>query len=80
MEEFIIGLATKYPVLVSILSMVGMLRLIFKPLMGFLHSVADVTPSAKDNEILAEVEGSKFYKSLVWFLDYVASIKILPKS
>jgi len=72
----IAGLAQKYPIIVAILSVIGFLRVIFKPLFTFLHAIADATKSTKDNAILASVEDSKVYKAVVFVLDYIASIKL----
>lgn len=72
--------AATHPWLASTFMVVGMCRAIFKPLMAFLHSIADVTPSTKDNELLAKAESSKVYSVLSFALDYVASIKLPPKA
>lgn len=65
-----------YPVLASILVVVGMLRLIFKPVFSILRNVANATKSVKDNELLDKVERSKIFKAVLYALDYLGSIKI----
>jgi hypothetical protein len=72
-------LMTKAPWLAQALVWVGALRLIFKPLFSFLRSLVDATPSAKDNELLNQVEGSKVYSVVAYILDYLASIKLPQK-
>lgn len=78
--EFLLGLASsllsKYPIVASIFMGMGVARAIFKPLSLFLHSIADATPSKKDNELLEKAESSKIWKGLVLALDYLASIKL----
>tara|TARA_R110002167_G_C12491385_1_gene635443 strand:+ start:269 stop:505 length:237 start_codon:yes stop_codon:yes gene_type:complete len=76
MELLIIGMVEKYPIIMTILSVMGMARLILKPLMTFLHEMVVVTESTKDNEILDKVEASKIYKGLLFVLDYAFSLKL----
>jgi len=79
MEQIIIGLisgfAVKYPIVASVVAVVGTLRLIIKPIMVAAQAVVDATPSEKDNKVVKKVEESKFYKFLMFILDYVASVK-----
>ena len=72
------SLLAHYPIPVAILSVVGALRLIMKPLFSLLQAITEVTPSPRDNEILAKVMDSGTYKTIVYILDWVASVK-LPK-
>ncbi len=57
-------------------SIMGLVRIVFKPIMVALHQIADDTKSEWDNNKLAQVEGSKGYKIFVFFLDYILSIKL----
>ncbi len=77
---FLQNLAAAHPAISSVLMVVGMCRAIFKPLMTFLHSIADATPSLKDNELLEKAEGSVVYKWAMWGIDYLFSIKSAPKA
>jgi hypothetical protein len=70
------GFVAKYPVIAAVVAYVGIARLIFKPLMTFLKEVVAVTPSTKDDELLAKAESSKAYSMLVFALDYFSSIKL----
>jgi hypothetical protein len=72
----IVNFAANYPIFVVIASVIGILRIINKPLFALLHAIASITKSEKDNEILAKVESSKAYALFCYLLDYVASIKI----
>lgn len=74
--SFILGLADKYPIAVSIFMVIGILRTIFKPLMAFIHIFVAATPGQKDDEILNKVEASGLYLKFAWFIDYISSIKL----
>jgi hypothetical protein len=76
MEELILFYVQKYPLLVSILAFLMGLRLVMKPLFTAIHAYVDNSESKKDDELLAKVEASKYYKSFLWVLDYLFSIKI----
>lgn len=78
MEQIIVELVQKFPIAASIVGVVGVARIIFKPLMTFAHAIVDATSSQKDNEFLIKVEGSKIYKGVAYVMDYLVSIK-LPK-
>ena len=79
MLDFILEMAAKYPAFASVFMLMGILRAIFKPLMGLLHTYVEATPSDKDNKMLEDLKKSKGYASLVWLLDYFGSVK-LPKA
>lgn len=68
--------AAKYPLVVSILSLVGLLRLVFKPVLAWLHARAAATPGTEDDERLARVEASWWMRVLRFLLDWGASIKL----
>ena len=68
--------SVKAPFLVAIFAIMGVARSIFKPLMIFIHGIIEATPSNKDNLAIAKFEKGKFFKAIVWLMDYVFSIKI----
>mgnify|MGYP001570468868 FL=1 len=70
----------KSGVFVSILVTVGALRLTIKPLLSVLHSYTEKTITKVDDEFLAKVENSKVLKIIFYVLDWVSSIKIVPKN
>lgn len=70
------ALIAKYPVLASIVGVVGILRLLLKPLFSFFHSFVLATPTPKDDALLSTVETSKTYSIVAFLLDYIGSIKI----
>lgn len=82
MDQIIVifqSLADKYPVVVGILSVMGFLRAIFKPLFAFVRSIAAATETKKDDEFLDKVESSKVYSTISFILDWFASIKLPQK-
>lgn len=78
MDLLLLDLVSKYPVVTSVIAIVGILRLIVKPIVSILESIAAATESKVDDIALEKVKTSAIYKGLVWLLDYVASVK-LPK-
>jgi len=70
------GLVAKYPTIMVVITIMGICRAVFKPLFTFLRAIADATPTAKDNQLLDDIEQSKIVKGLMFVLDYVASIKL----
>jgi hypothetical protein len=77
--DSLLQLASQYPLPASVLMLMGALRMINKPLFLILRTIADATPTLKDNEWLEKVERSKLYVSLSFILDYVASVKLPQK-
>lgn len=65
-----------YPILASVIFVVGILRLVLKPTLSILRNIANATKTIKDNELLDKVERSKILKAVLYALDYLASIKI----
>lgn len=72
----IVQLATQFPVLASIIFVMGLMRLVFKPLMEIIHNVVATTESPKDDAVLAKIESSIPFKVLAFLVDYIGSIKI----
>lgn len=72
----LINIVSSYPKIATLFLVMGAARAIMKPLFTLLRTVADQTPSPKDNELLDQVEKSKVFKTIEFVLDYVASIKL----
>lgn len=70
--------AGKLGVAVQIISIVGTLRLAIKPIMSVVEAVVMITPSKSDDLLPEKIKQSKAYKTVVFVLDWFASIK-LPK-
>jgi len=67
-------------VVMQVISIIGSLRLVNKPLFSFLNAVVAFTYwTEEDNLLLSKVESSKIYKGIVYVLDWVASAKLGKK-
>ena len=69
-------LVSKYPVISTIVFVIGVCRVVIKPLMSVARAVVDLTPNQADNAKLDEVEASSAMKTLLYVLDWFASIKL----
>lgn len=78
MEQFILDLLMQNPKLGAVLSLVGVARVVFKPLMTLIQTWVDETANKKDDEWFKKLLESKYYKALVWVMDYLLSVK-MPK-
>jgi len=74
--SLISGLAAKQPTVAAILVVMGSCRIVMKPLLVLVHTIVDQTHSQKDEEILNKVENSKVFKTVLFVLDYLFSIKM----
>lgn len=76
-SDAIAKLALKAPWISTVLLVMGACRVLIKPLFTFLHAVVQVTPSRRDDDLLAKAESSTWFRWLNWVLDYVFSIKLI---
>jgi hypothetical protein len=72
---FIVGFATKYPIVATILFWITTLKLCFKPVMLVIEAVVAATPSEQDDAKLRAFEAGAVYRWLVWGLDWLTGIK-----
>lgn len=83
MENLIVSLLAfaveKFPALTSVFLVIGVLRVINKPLFAFLRSYVQATPSTHDDSVLDGIEQSKIYSTISFILDWTASVKLPPK-
>ena len=70
--------SAEYPWLSMTIYILGCFRLFFKPLMTIIQNAVSLTPSSKDDELLAKIMDHKAYKAFAFFVDWIASVK-LPK-
>lgn len=75
----IVALAAKYPLLVTIFSVIGLARAIFKPVMAVVETRVKESESTSDDELLAKVESSRWWKVFTFILDWGASVKVGPQ-
>lgn len=75
---YLVSLSDKFPIISSLLMVVGVLRVTFKPLFSLARLIVGATESKTDDGYLDQVEASRLYKSIAYVLDWFASVK-LPK-
>jgi len=63
---------------ITIFTIMGASRFVFKPLIEIARGYVAMTPSKKDDEVVEEIIESKIFKSIRFVLDWMFSIK-LPK-
>lgn len=78
LTDIIIGLATQYPVLGSVLLVIGALRFVIKPLLVAARWIVSGTETTADDAWLTRVESSAWLTALLFAIDWLSSIK-LPK-
>jgi len=76
LAAYIESLSGTHGWIVQVVLIIGSLRVVFKPLMPFVHAVVSQTKTTKDDEILGKVESSVYFKVFSWLLDFGASIKV----
>lgn len=69
-------LAQKAPWVMTLLAIVGALRLTVKPIVAAIHSYAESTATPKDDALIAKIENSKALAALFFVLDWFGSVKI----
>jgi len=79
MEEVLFAAVAKWPVVSSVLIIMGGLRFLFKPIMSAAEKYVAYTPSLKDDAFFKKLTESKIYKGVAWLVDFFGSIK-LPKA
>lgn len=72
----LLDLAFRHPWILTLLSVIGLLRLVCKPIMAWLHGHVARTESPADDALLARVEASPWFRILSWLVDYLGSIKL----
>lgn len=85
MVDWILNLAlaflTKYPWFAVVASVMGMLRMVMKPLMSLVRSLLEAVKGKDAGDKLADgVETSGVYKALAYVLDWFASVKVGPQA
>ena len=78
-SSFITSTAATHPWLVTIASIMGLLRMLFKPIVSAFESYVKSTPSVEDDALVQRVEASGPFKAFAWCLDWFGSIKVGPQ-
>jgi len=76
---FILQLVQNYPIAATVFMVMGLLRSVFKPIMGVVQAYVNQTETISDNEKFEAFKNSRIYKSISWIVDLFSSVK-LPKS
>jgi len=76
LKNAILSLMTSYPGVGTLIFVVGMLRLVMKPVMALIDQVVTATPTPTDNEMWEKIKASSVFKALVFFIDWFGSIKL----
>lgn len=69
---------SQYPFVATTLMVLGVFRLVFKPVMTFLGIYVWITPWKGDDRYLQRVKSSLTYAVIVYALDWFCSIKLPP--
>lgn len=80
--EFLAAAVVKWPVLSTIIAVIGSMRLWAKPVFGLLHQIVELTPTKWDDGLWAKAYDFFTRNSvgvlIAWALDYFGSIKVIP--
>lgn len=84
MQQWIMDLALGFlrhnPTLAPVFMVLGVLRLVMKPLQSFVSAVVSATPYDSDDRWWQDAQQSKAWLALAYILDWTASIKLPGKS
>lgn len=75
--DFFRDILAAHPDITTILALVGLLRAINKPLFALMRAYVAKTQSKKDDKLLEKIERSKHYKTFLFLLDWLGSVKPL---
>lgn len=77
--DFVSGVAAKFPVVITILSAIGIMRTCAKPLFGAYEKYVASTETKEDDERLAKWRGAWWFKTFAYVLNWTASIPLKTK-
>lgn len=70
------ALTLKYPMLTKIFIVIGVLRIIMKPLFSLLIKYVDIQPSLEKNEKVMRLLRSPAWKTIAYGIDMLLSVKL----
>ncbi len=77
-EPLLIAYGGDMGIVMQVISIIGSLRVINKPIFAALRAIAEFTYwTESDNIWLDKIESSKIYKGFLFILDWVTSVKPL---
>lgn len=74
--DFAVGLMGTHPAFATVLMIVGLFRVLFKPLIAMVDAYVNYTENKTDDKMFKDFLASPFYSTIVFILDYLASIKL----
>ena len=77
--ELVLEMVRSYPAFADLVMIMGVFRIVFKPLFTLINTVILTTPTKKDDEQWAKIQGSKIFSTALFLIDYIASVKIPTK-
>lgn len=72
-------LSGKYGIIVTIVAWVGTLRMLITPTMALAKTVAGVTETTKDDEVIKDIETSKYYSIALNIMEWLTSLDLKKK-
>lgn len=75
LADLLAGFVRQWPWLSTVLLVVGFLRLLIKPIVEMLRARVRATADPSDDARLARAEASWWWKTILFLLDWTASIK-----
>ena len=75
--DWLIGFISQYEWIKTALIVIGSLRLVMKPLFSVIRTYVDLTVNTDDNAWLKRIEEHSITKSILYALDWIASIKLV---
>lgn len=76
MVGWLMEMAAGNPNLAGLFMVMGFLRVINKPLFSLIEAVVKETETQEDDKWWSKIKQSKGMKSVLWLLDFTASVKI----
>lgn len=73
-QQIIMDLIAKYPIVIGVLSAVGLLRVVIKPVMDVFRAYVLWSADPNDDKLPDEVEASKWFKAIMYVVDLFASV------
>jgi hypothetical protein len=75
-QGWAVGWMNTFPVFSTFLAVIGAIRLVVKPVMEAIKTITAATPTKKDDELVNDFFGSKTWKSFLFLLDWLVSVKL----
>ena len=77
---WLLGLVVKYPWIATFISIIGICRMVAKPVWSAVLAVVKATPTTADDKFLDEAEHTTWWKYTSYVIDWFFSIKLGPQA